>query len=106
MHRGRASSRVAAVLDVVMHEKGVVQHFYAGCRGKCVRGAATKRACGRDAERRPQALARSADKILPQPIQVPLRFPGRYSARERVSEHLAVPAQAFQEARRSSIDGP
>ena len=67
MHRGDAAPRVAAVFDVVVHEKRVVQHFQAGGGGKRVFRAAAQRPRGRDAQRRPQALARPVEKSLTSP---------------------------------------
>ena len=76
---GDAAPRVAAVLDVVVHEKRVVQHFEAGGGGKRILRAATQRARGRDAQRRTQAFARAVDEIFHEPIEVPLRLPRRYA---------------------------
>ena len=58
MHRGDAAPQFAAVFDVVVHEKGVVQHFQAGGRGERILRTAAQRPRGRDAQRRPQAFAR------------------------------------------------
>ena len=101
MHRGDAASPIAAVFDVVVHEKGIVQHFQAGGGGERILRTAAQRTRGRDAQRGSQAFARSLEKIPHEPVKVPLRFPGRYSRRERIGEHVAVPAQALKEARRS-----
>ena len=100
MHRGRTAPRVAAVLDVVVHEKSVVQHFDAGGGGKCVLRAATQRARCRDAQRRTQPLARTVDEVFHKPIEVLLRLLGRYPGRERVGQHVAVPGEPLQESRR------
>ena len=99
MHRRHAAPRVTAVFDVVVHEKCVVQHFQAGGGGKRILRAAAQRARGRDAERGRRPLPDSVDEVLHEPIQVPLRFPRRYAFCKRIGEHLAIPAQAVQEAR-------
>ena len=66
---------------------------------KRIHGAAAQRSRGRDAERRAQTLARSLEEISHEPIEVPLRLPCRYALRQRVAEHLAIPAQAFEKPR-------
>ena len=101
MHGGIAAPQIAAVLDIVVHQKGVVQHFKAGGRRERVFGAASQRAGGGDAQRRPQALAGAIDEILDEPVEMPLRLPCRYACRQRVGQHLAIPAEAIQEPGRS-----
>ena len=101
MHRGDAAPRVAAVLDVVVDEKGVVQHFQASGGRKRILRTAAQRTRGRDAQRGSQALARSVEEIPHEPVKVPLRLPGRNALRERIGEHVAVPAQALEKTRRS-----
>ena len=101
MHRGDAPSRIAAVLDVVMDEKPVVQHLQAGGGRKRVLGAPAQRSRRRDAEGRAQTLARSPKKISHEPVKMPLRLPARDSLRKRIAEHVAIPAQALEKARRS-----
>ena len=98
---GNAAPPVAAVFNVVVHEKRVMQHFQAGGGGKRILRAAAQRARGRDAQGRSQALARPVDEILHEPIQVPLRFPRRYAFCQRIGQHVAIPHQAVQEARRA-----
>ena len=100
MHGGDATPRFTAILNVVVHEKGVVQHFDAGRRQKRIVSAAAQRTRGCDAERRPQAFARSIEEILHQGVEMPLRLQCRHAGRERAVEHLSVPAQPLQKVGR------
>ena len=100
MHGGDTTSQFAAILDVVVHEKGVVQHFDAGRRQKRIVRTAAQRTRGGDAERRPQAFARSIEEILHQGVEMPLRLQRRHAGSERAVEHLSVPAQPFQKVGR------
>ena len=102
MHCRRAAPRLASVFDVVVHEKGIMQHFQPRRRGEHVLRAPSKRTRSRDAQGRAQALARAVNEILHEPVQMPLRLPARNALRERVGEHVAIPGKALQEIRRSS----
>ena len=57
MHRGDAASPIAAVLNVVVDEKPIVQHFQAGGGRKRIFRPPAQRSRGRDAEGRAQTLA-------------------------------------------------
>ena len=98
---GNAAPQFAAVLDVVVHEKCVVQHFQArgGREARPPHRPPSARAVAmHSAGRRP--LPDRPKKSLHKPIEMPLRLPRRNARRERVVDHVAVPIQALEEARR------
>ena len=97
MHRGHAAPGVAAVLDVVVHEEGVVQHLDAGGGGQRVLRPTAQRARRRDAQRRPQALARAVDEVLHQRVQVRLRLRVGTPAASVSVKHVAVPGEPLEE---------
>ena len=101
MHCRDAAPQVAAVFNIVVHEKCIVQHLQAGGGGKRILAAAAQRPRGRDAQGRAKTLARPVDELLHEPIQVPLRFPRRHAFCQRLGEHAAIPDQSVQEARRA-----
>ena len=88
MHRRRATPQLASVFNVVVHEKGVVQHFQPGRRVAHVLRAPPKRTRGRNAQRRAQALARTVHEILHEPIQMTLRLPASECPAASVSESM------------------
>jgi hypothetical protein len=100
MHGVDTAARFAAVLDVVVHQKGVVQYFDAGGREQRIVGAATESAGGRNAQCRPQTFTGAAEEVADQSVQIALRLECRHAGGERAVELVTVPGEPFQKVGR------